>query len=296
MPPTCEDTARPVPSSRGQSQVRHHPGGLPGFGLTMGYALLYLGLVVLLPLAAAFASSAQLGLAGLWEELSRPRVLASLRLSFLAALGAASINAAVGTLFAWILARYRFPGRRLADAAIDLPFALPTAVTGIALTALYAPNGWLGQPLGALGIKVAFTPAGIVLALVFVGLPFVTRTVQPALEQIEPELEEAAAMLGASRWQTIARVILPSVSPAILTGFALSFARGVGEYGSVVFIAGNMPLRTEIAPLLILTQLEQYDYPAATAIAAAMLMVSFISLLLINLLQRWTALRAGQSS
>jgi sulfate transport system permease protein len=283
------------PSPGGTQNIRHYRSGLPGFGLTMGYSLFYLGLIVLLPLSAAFASSIELGIGGLWDQLWKPRVIAALRLSFFAALGAAAVNALVGTLFAWILVRYRFPGKRLVDAAMDLPFALPTAVTGIALTALYAPNGWLGQPLSALGIKVAFAVPGIVLALIFVGLPFVVRTVQPILEHLEPELEEAAAILGASRWQTITRVILPSLFPAILTGFALSFARGVGEYGSVVFIAGNMPMRTEIAPLLIVTKLEQYDYAGATAIAVAMLIISFTSLFLINLLQRWSALRAGQS-
>jgi sulfate/thiosulfate transport system permease protein len=275
--------------------ARYHKGGLPGFGLTFGFAVTYLSLIVLLPLSAALWKTTELGLGGFWLEIATPRVLAALRLSFLTALGAAFVNAVVGTLLAWVLVRYSFPGRRFIDAAIDLPFALPTAVAGIALTAIYAPNGWLGGPLGVLGIKVAFAPPGIVIALIFIGLPFVVRTVQPVLENLEEEIEEAAAILGATRWQTLWKVVLPSLHPAILTGFTLAFARGVGEYGSVVFISGNMPMRTEIAPLLIVTKLEQYEYAGATAIAVAMLGISFASLLLINLLQRWTSRRAGQT-
>jgi len=273
----------------------YHKGGLPGFGLTFGFAVTYLSLIVLLPLSAALWKTTELGLGGFWSEISTPRVLAALRLSFLTALGAALVNAVVGTLLAWVLVRYSFPGRRFIDAAIDLPFALPTAVAGIALTAIYAPSGWLGEPLAALGVKVAFAPLGIIIALIFIGLPFVVRTVQPVLENLDEEVEEAAAVLGASRLQILWKVVLPSLHPAILTGFTLAFARGVGEYGSVVFISGNMPMRTEIAPLLIVTKLEQYEYAGATAIAVAMLGISFISLLLINLLQRWTSRRAGQT-
>lgn len=273
----------------------YHKGGLPGFGLTFGFAVTYLSLIVLLPLSAALWKTTELGLLGFWSEINTPRVLAALRLSFLTALGAAVVNAVVGTLLAWVLVRYSFPGRRFIDAAIDLPFALPTAVAGIALTAIYAPNGWLGEPLAGLGLKIAFAPPGIVIALIFIGLPFVVRTVQPVLENLEEEIEEAAAILGASRLQTLWKVVLPSLHPAILTGFTLAFARGAGEYGSVVFISGNMPMRTEIAPLLIVTKLEQYEYAGATAIAVAMLGISFFSLLLINLLQRWTSRRAGQT-
>jgi sulfate transport system permease protein len=273
----------------------YHKGGLPGFGLTFGFAVTYLSLIVLLPLSAALWKTTELGLLGFWSEINTPRVLAALRLSFLTAFGAALVNAVVGTLLAWVLVRYSFPGRRFIDAAIDLPFALPTAVAGVALTAIYAPNGWLGEPLAGLRIKIAFAPPGIVIALIFIGLPFVVRTVQPVLETLEEEIEEAAAILGASRLQTLWKVVLPCLHPAILTGFTLAFARGVGEYGSVVFISGNMPMRTEIAPLLIVTKLEQYEYAGATAIAVAMLGISFISLLLINLLQRWTSRRAGQT-
>ncbi|MDP0498478.1 MAG: sulfate ABC transporter permease subunit CysT [Verrucomicrobiota bacterium JB022] len=269
---------------------------LPGFGLTLGLTLSYLGLVVLIPLSALFLKASGLGLGGLWAELSQPRVLAALRLSFLTAFIAGLVNVVGGTAVAWVLTRYQFPGRRLVDAAIDLPFALPTAVAGISLTALYARNGWFGSVLEPLGLKVAFAPAGIVIALIFIGLPFAVRTVQPVLENFEAELEEASATLGASRSQTIRRVILPALLPAILTGFALSFARGVGEYGSVVFISGNMPMRTEIAPLLIITQLEQYSYEGATAIAVAMLVVSFLCLFVINLLQRWASRRLGHSA
>jgi sulfate transport system permease protein len=263
---------------------------LPGFGPALGFALTYLGLIVLIPLATLFFRSAGLGWHAFWATVTTPRVLASYRLSFGASFLGALINSVFGVLAAWVLTRYRFPGRRLMDALVDLPFALPTAVAGIALTTLYAPNGWIGSRLAPLGIKVAYAPLGVVLALTFIGLPFVVRTVQPVLQDLEAELEEAAASLGASRWQTFRRVLLPALTPAILTGFALSFARAIGEYGSVVFISGNMPLRTEIAPLLIMTKLEQFDYAGATAIAVVMLIVSFALLLGINLLQ-WAGRR-----
>lgn len=275
--------------------VRHHKGGLPGFGLTMGFTVFYLCLIVLIPLSAAFIEAFIEGLGTSWNAVATPRVLAALKLSFGTALAAAGINAIIGTLFAWVLVRYPFPGRRMLDAAMDLPFALPTAVAGIALTAIYSANGWMGQWIEALGFKVAYAPPGIVIALVFVGLPFVVRTVQPIIETLEPEIEEAAAVLGASRVQTLLRILLPTLFPAILTGFALSFARGIGEYGSVVFISGNMPMRTEIAPLLIVTKLEQYDLTGATALAVTLLLISFLCLLTINLLQRWTSRRAGQT-
>lgn len=266
------------------------PQVLPGFGLALGFTLAYLVLIVLFPLSAVFAKGLSLG----WQEFlaatTSPRVLASYRLSFGSALLAALVNLFFGGLLAWVLVRYRFPGKRLVDALVDLPFALPTAVAGIALTALYSSNGWLGGLLEPLGIRVAFTPLGVVVALVFVGLPFVVRTVQPVLEEAERELEEAAASLGANRWQSVVRVILPGLVPALLTGFALSFARAAGEYGSVIFIAGNMPMVSEIAPLLIVTKLEQYDYRGAAAIAVVMLLVSFTLLLAINLLQA----RAGR--
>jgi sulfate transport system permease protein len=270
------------------------PSVLPGFGLALGFAVLYLSLVVLIPLSATFLKSATLGWEAFWATIAAPRVLASLRLSFGAALVAALLNAVFGLLVAWVLVRYRFPGRRLADAMVDLPFALPTAVAGIALTAVYAGNGWIGRYLEPLGIQVAFTPLGVVVALTFIGLPFVVRTVQPVLEDLEPELEEAAATLGANRLQTFGRVILPAVTPALLTGFTLAFARAVGEYGSVIFIAGNMPMVSEIAPLLIIIKLEQYDYAGATSVAVVMLLISFALLLLINLLQWWSARRTGR--
>ena len=260
-------------------------GVLPGFGLSLGFTLAYLALVVLLPLSATLVKTLGLTFEAFVAATTSPRVLASFRLSFGAALAAAAINALFGLLVAWVLVRYRFAGRKLLDALVDLPFALPTAVAGIALTALYAKNGWIGQWLEPLGIRVAFTPLGVLVALVFIGLPFVVRTVQPVLEDLEPDLEEAAATLGADRWQTFARVVLPAVLPALVTGFALAFARGVGEYGSVIFIAGNMPMVSEIAPLLIVTKLEQYDYAGATAIAVVMLAASFLLLLLINWLQ-----------
>ena len=275
-------------TSQGTSEmrvfVRH--GSLPGFGLTLGYTLLYLAVLVLLPLSALVLKATGLGPAEFWRVATEPRALAAYRLSFGTALLAAATNAAFGVLVAWVLVRYRFVGRRLADALVDLPFALPTAVAGIALTAVYSRTGWIGAPLAELGIRVAFTPLGIFLALTFVGIPFVVRTVQPVLEDLNPAVEEAAAVLGATRWQTFRRVILPELVPAAMTGFALAFARGVGEYGSVVFISGNMPFRTEIAPLLIVTKLEQYDYAGATAIATVMLLASFATLLGINLLQR----------
>jgi sulfate transport system permease protein len=264
---------------------------LPGFGLSLGYSLFYLCLVVLIPLSTLAFKSAALGPAHFLDTVSSARVLASYRLSFGASLAAALVNAAFGLVVAWVLARYRFPGRRLMDALVDLPFALPTAVAGIALTTLYAENGWLGRPLQALGVRAAFTPLGITLALVFIGLPFVVRTLQPVIESLDVEVEEAAASLGASRAQTFARVILPAILPAWLTGFALAFARALGEYGSVVFIAGNMPLQTEIVPLLIMTKLEQYDYAGATAIAVVMLVASFLLLGAINLLQAWSGRR-----
>ena len=264
---------------------------LPGFGLTLGYTLLYLGLIVLLPLSALAVKSADLGWQGLWQVLSHPRVVASFRLTFGAALLAAAVNAVFGLIVAWFLVRVRFPGKALLDAIVDLPFALPTAVSGIALTAVYAPNGWLGKPLLEAGIKVAFTPIGIGIAMVFIGLPFVVRTVQPALAELEPEFEEASLSLGASRWTTFTAVVFPLLLPALLTGFALAFARAVGEYGSIIFIAGNMPMRTEIASLLIITKLEQYDYAGATAVGLGMLLISFALLLVINLLQAWSSRR-----
>jgi sulfate transport system permease protein len=262
---------------------------LPGFGMALGFTLLYLSLIVLIPLSAAFAKTFTLTWEAFVAHVTAPRVLASLQLSFGAALIAAAINAVFGLLVAWVLVRYPFPGRRVIDALVDLPFALPTAVAGIALTAIYAPNGFLGKPiLEATGIKVAFTPLGILVALTFIGLPFVVRTVQPVLEDLERELEEAAQSLGASRAQTFVRVIMPTILPALLTGFALAFARAVGEYGSVIFIAGNMPMVSEIAPLMIITKLEQYDYAGATAVAVVMLVASFALLLAINALQWWS--------
>ncbi|HCB13161.1 MAG TPA: sulfate ABC transporter permease subunit CysT [Gammaproteobacteria bacterium] len=270
------------------------PRVLPGFPLALGYTLVYLALIVLIPLSAVFLKSATLSGEQFWTIISAPRVVSSYRISFGISLLAAAINTVFGLIFAWVLVRYRFPGRRIVDALVDLPFALPTAVAGIALTALYAGNGWLGQWLQLLGIKVAFTPLGILVALTFIGLPFVVRTVQPVLEDLDIELEEAAASLGADRWQTFLQVILPVLSPALLTGFALAFARAVGEYGSVIFIAGNVPLVSEITPLLIITKLEQYDYVGATAIAVVMLVFSFTLLFLINGLQIWTHRRHGR--
>jgi sulfate/thiosulfate transport system permease protein len=269
---------------------------LPGFGLALGFTLLYLSLIVLIPLSATFARTATMGWPAFWAAVTAPRVVASLKLSFGASLVAATINAVFGLLVAWVLVRYRFPAKKLIDALVDLPFALPTAVAGIALTALYAPSGWVGSLLAPHDIKVAFTPLGIVVALTFIGLPFVVRTVQPVLEELEAELEEAAASLGAGRWQTFSRVILPPLLPALTTGFALAFARAVGEYGSVIFIAGNMPMISEIAPLIIITKLEQYDYAGATAVASVMLVLSFILLFAINALQAWASRRGTKGA
>ena len=274
--------AAPLAPPTGRRRARRV---IPGFGLGMGITLFWLSLIVLVPLAGLFLKAAGLGVGGIWQIWSEPRVLAALRLSFLTALAAAAFNTVMGTWVAWVFVRYRFPGRRLFDAMIDLPFALPTAVAGIALTALYGGQGWIGRWLEPLGIKIAYAPAGIVVALVFVGLPFVVRIVQPVLAESERELEEAAGTLGASRLQTVARVVLPALWPALLTGFALAFARGVGEYGSVIFIAGNLPFATEIAPLLITIRLDEFDYAGATAIATAMLLLSFVVLLLVNSLQ-----------
>ncbi|MCI0540480.1 MAG: sulfate ABC transporter permease subunit CysT [Verrucomicrobiales bacterium] len=260
---------------------------LPGFNLTMGFTLFYLGLIVLIPLAGTFIKTSSLSWDQFWGTVTSPRVLASYRITFGASFLAALVNLFFGLLVAWVLVRYPFPGKKLVDALVDLPFALPTAVAGIALTAIYSTNGWVGGLLAPLGIKIAYTRLGIFVALTFIGLPFVVRTVQPVLEDIEAELEEAAASLGASRWQTFGRVILPPLYPALLTGFALSFARSLGEYGSVVFISGNMPMKTEITPLLIITKLEQYDYAGATALAVVMLVISFVMLFTINLLQWW---------
>jgi sulfate/thiosulfate transport system permease protein len=264
---------------------------IPGFGLAMGITLFYLGLIVLVPLSAAFINTAGMSWPAFRDAVTEPRVLASYRLSFGAAFLAALFNAVFGLLVAWVLVRYSFPGRRVVDALVDLPFALPTAVAGIALSSIYSANGWIGRILAPLGIEVAYTPLGIVVALTFIGLPFVVRTVQPVLEDLDAEIEEAAACLGASRRQTFRRVILPALLPALLTGFALAFARALGEYGSVIFIAGNMPMVSEITPLLIVTKLEQYDYAGATAIAVVMLAASFLLLLVINGLQWWSRTR-----
>ena len=266
---------------------------LPGFNLAIGFTLLYLSLLVLIPLSAVFIRTATLSWEEFWSVVTTPRVLASYRLTFGASFAAALVNAVFGLLVAWVLVRYRFPGKKLVDALVDLPFALPTAVAGIALTALYAGNGWIGRYFELVGIKIAFTPLGVFVALTFIGLPFVVRTVQPVLQDIEAELEEAAATLGANRFQTFARVIFPTVFPALTTGFALAFARAIGEYGSVIFIAGNMPMISEITPLLIITKLEQYDYVGATALAVVMLSISFIMLLIINLLQWWSRRRTS---
>ncbi len=267
---------------------------LPGFTLSLGFTITYLSLIVLIPLSALILNTLTMDWDRFWATVSSPRVVAAYRLSFGASLVAAAVNAIFGTILAWVLVRYRFPGKRLLDAFVDLPFALPTAVAGIALTALYAGNGWIGSQLAPFGIKVAFTPLGVMVALVFIGLPFVVRTVQPVLEEAERELEEAAACLGATRLQTFTHVILPTILPALLTGFALAFARALGEYGSVIFIAGNMPMISEIVPLLIITKLEQYDYAGATAIAVVMLAASFMLLLVINLLQAWMRRRSSK--
>lgn len=264
---------------------------LPGFGLTLGYTVLYLSFLVLLPLSALVWKTSSLSLQQFWDIVTDERVLASFQLTFLTSLAAAGVNVLFGVIAAWTLVRYRFPGRKLLDAMIDLPFALPTAVSGIALTALFTEHGWIGQYLFPLGIKTAFSPIGISIALVFIGLPFVVRTVQPALEELDIELEEAAHSLGANRWTTWTRVIFPTILPAVLTGFGLSFARALGEYGSVVFISGNIPLETEFTSLLIVKKLEQYNYPGATAIAVVMLLASFVVLFGINMLQRWSGRR-----
>jgi sulfate/thiosulfate transport system permease protein len=267
---------------------------LPGFGLSLGFTLAYLSLIVLIPMSAVFVKSAGMGTEAFINAVTSPRVVASYKLSFGASLLAAAINVVFGLLLAWALVRYTFPGKKIVDALIDLPFALPTAVAGISLTALYAKNGWIGQYLEPFGIKVAFTPLGILVALIFIGLPFIVRTVQPILEDLDAEFEEAAASLGATRLQTFWRVVLPTLLPALLTGFALAFARAVGEYGSVIFIAGNIPMVSEITPLMIITKLEQYDYAGATAVASVMLVVSFALLLVINGLQAWTSRRIGR--
>ncbi len=264
---------------------------LPGFGLTFGLTMVWLSLIVLIPLAALAINASGLGWSGFWKAVLTPRVEAAFRISVFTSLAAAVINLVFGLLVAWVLVRYRFPGQRLVDALVDLPFALPTAVAGIALTALYSANGWIGSLLVPLGIHVAFTPLGIIVALTFIGLPFVVRTVEPVLQDLPPEEEEAAVSLGASRWLTFTRVILPALTPALLTGFALAFARGLGEYGSVIFIAGNMPEISEVVPLLIIIKLEQFDYHGATAIGTLMLGLSFVLLLVINLLQSWMRAR-----
>lgn len=268
---------------------------LPGFNLTLGYTLLYLSLIVLIPLSAAFIKTTELSFSEFWSVVTAPRVLASYQLTFGASLIGALINAVFGLLTAWVLVRYQFPGKKIVDALVDLPFALPTAVAGIALTAVYAGNGWIGSLLEPYGIKVAFTPIGVVIALTFIGLPFVVRTVQPVLEDLEAETEEAAASLGANRLQTFSKVILPTLWPALLTGFALAFARAIGEYGSVIFIAGNVPFVSEITPLIIITKLEQYEYASATAVAVVMLIISFLLLFAINGLQWWATRRNGTS-
>jgi sulfate/thiosulfate transport system permease protein len=262
---------------------------IPGFGITLGFTLTYLSLIVLIPLSATFLKAATLTWPRFWHIIADPRALASYRITFGASLIAALINLVFGLLVAWVLVRYSFPGRRLVDSLVDLPFALPTAVAGIALTAIYSSHGWVGRYLELVGIKAAYTPLGIVIALTFIGLPFVVRTVQPVLEDLDKDMEEAAASLGANRLQVFIRVVLPAIWPAALTGFTMAFARAIGEYGSVVFISGNMPMRTEITPLLIITKLDQYDYAGATAIAVVMLVVSFVLLLAINLLQKWSS-------
>ena len=267
---------------------KQHNNVLPGFGPTLGFTVFYLSVIVLIPLSALVFRTAGLTWGEFVDIVTAPRVMASYKVTFGAAMVAAVINSIFGVLVAWVLVRYRFPGRRIVDALVDLPFALPTAVAGITLATIYSPNGWVGRFLEPLGIKVAFTPLGIVLAMTFIGLPFVVRTVQPVVEEIEVELEEAASCLGANRWQTLQLVIFPMLLPSILTGFALSFARAVGEYGSIIFIAGNMPMVSEITPLLIITKLEQFDYQGATAIACVMLTASFSMLLVINLLQKWS--------
>lgn len=271
------------------------PSALPGFGITFGFAVTYLSLIVLIPLAVLVARAGELGLDGIWRVATTPRVLAALQVSFFISAAAALVNALFGTIVAWVLVHYDFPGKRLLDAAVDLPFALPTAVAGIALAALYATNGWIGSLFAPWDIKIAFTPLGILVALIFIGLPFVVRTVQPVLQDLDREVEEASATLGATRTQTVVRVVLPALTPALLTGVALAFARAVGEYGSVIFIAGNMPFVSEIAPLLIVTKLEEFDYAGAAAIATVMLGISFVTLLAINALQAFSRRRFGHA-
>ena len=288
---TAASIAAPLPAAAGARGSNRKV--LPGFNLTLGYTLFYLCLIVLIPLSALVFKTFTMSWDQFWVAVTSPRVLASYRLTFGASLIAALVNVVFGLLVAWVLVRYTFPGKRIVDALVDLPFALPTAVAGISLTALLAGNGWIGQYLEPMGIKLAFTPAGIVIALIFIGLPFVVRTVQPVLEDAEKELEEAATSLGATRLQIFTRVILPHITPALLTGFAMAFARAIGEYGSVIFIAGNMPLVSEITPLIIVGKLEQYDYAGATAVALVMLVISFILLLLINALQAWQRRHTG---
>ena len=286
-PPDALASATSLPKKRNARRV------LPGFRLTLGYTLFYLSLVVLIPISALFFKTFSLTLDQFWAAVTSERVMASYRLTFGASLIAALVNLVFGLLLAWVLVRYSFPGKKIVDALVDLPFALPTAVAGISLTALLAGNGWLGQYLEPLGIKLAFVPAGVVIALIFIGIPFVVRTVQPVLEDFEKELEEAATSLGASRLQIFTKVILPHIAPALLTGFAMAFARAIGEYGSVIFIAGNVPLVSEITPLIIIGKLEQYDYAGATAVAVVMLVISFVLLLVINALQAWQRRSTG---
>jgi sulfate/thiosulfate transport system permease protein len=271
--------------------VLKQPSVLPGFGLTLGFALFYFSLIVLIPLSGLFVKTSSLSWEQFWHTVTEPRALASYRLTFGASFLGALINGFFGSVVAWVLVRYRFPGRSIVDALVDLPFALPTAVAGITLTAIYSSNGWIGQYLEPLGLKIAFTPLGVLVALTFIGLPFVVRTVQPVLQDLDKEVEEAATTLGANRWQTVRAVIMPELWPALLTGMAMAFARSVGEYGSVIFIAGNMPLKSEITPLLIMTKLEQYDYAGATALGVVMLAASFLLVLMINLLQWWSSAR-----
>ena len=299
------DKKRPDPLPAGANAGRRKPSFfaswrkptiLPGFGLTLGFSIAYLSLLILIPLMVLMLHAAGVGPARFWQLATDARLVSALQVSFFSAVLAALINVVFGGLVAWVLVRYRFPGRRLVDAMVDLPFALPTAVAGIALTTLYAPKGWIGAWLMPLDIRIAFTQAGIVVALVFIGLPFVVRTIQPVIEEISREQEEAAATLGASRFQTVFRVLLPGLQPAILTGFSLAFARAVGEYGSVIFIAGNKPYSTEIAPLLIFVKLEEFDYSAATVLATVMMLISFVMLLVVNLIQTWTRRRYGYGS
>ena len=289
---TGASIAVPLPAAAGATRGGNRK-VLPGFNLTLGYTLFYLGLIVLIPLSALVFKTFTMSWDQFWVAVTSPRVLASYRLTFGASLIAALVNVVFGLLVAWVLVRYTFPGKRLVDAFVDLPFALPTAVAGISLTALLAGNGWIGQYLEPLGIQLAFNPNGVVIALIFIGLPFVVRTVQPVLEESEKELEEAAMCLGATRLQTFTKVIFPAIAPALLTGFAMAFARAIGEYGSVIFIAGNMPMVSEITPLIIISKLEQYDYAGATAVATVMLLFSFLMLLVINALQSWQRKRSG---